>query len=479
MFEKDDHVLAACSGGPDSMALLSLLEELRERMPIGITVAHFNHGLRPAASEDAEFVREQAAGRGLPFAGGSRRVRAYASRRKLNLEEAARTLRYEFLGRAARRAGATKIATGHTMNDQAETFLMRLLRGTGPSGLAGIEPVLRGDACPVVRPLLGVTRGEIEAYVGREGIPYRRDETNLDRRFLRNRIRLELLPLLEREYEPRVVEHLARLSDLVREEEAVFAAMAKGLGEQFILERGRTISLDARTLPLVPRGLGRRLVREFLERLKGDLRSVSFADVEAILGLGDGKEKEVAGGIVLRCERGLISRKLPSPPRTAYERLWDGEGDIQVGPAGMGFRGAAEPRRPPGRRSRTHSISAPKPEDSPPSGPRGLEWDDKSRAAFDLGRLRFPLTVRSRRPGDSYRPLGAPGRKKLKEILRAKGIPRPDRDRLPVFLSGGEIIWMPGLPVAESFKVRPETKLVFSIETLPGEAPGREKRRKG
>jgi len=472
MFEAGDHVLAACSGGPDSMALLCLLEELRRVTPMGISVAHFDHRLRPASGEDAAFVRVEAGRRGLLFVGAARDVKAYAAKKKINLEEAARTLRYEFLRRAARKVGATKIATGHNMNDQAETLLMRLLRGTGPAGLAGIEAVLRGEPCPVVRPLLGLTRGDVEAYVAENGIPFREDESNLDRRFLRNRIRLELLPLLEREYEPRVVEHLVRLSQIIRDEEDVLSGLARELGGQFILERGARLSLDARTLPFVPRALSRHLIREFLRRVKGNLRAVSFADVEAILALGDGKEKEVTKGLVLRREKGLISLKPAIRKRTAYEIVWDGEGEVAIGPAGMRFRGGMEMTGTarPGMRP-APGVPGRRPRGSTDSGPAGRYWnDDRSRAVFDPAKLCFPLTIRSRRPGDAYRPLGAPGRKKLKEILRAKGIPRPDRDRLPVFLSRGEIIWMPGLPVAERFKIGPSTRLVFSIERLPGKS---------
>ncbi len=440
MIVPGDRVLAACSGGPDSVALTSLLLKLREEMPLEVIVAHFNHRIRPEANDDEAFVRELTRSWALPLIAGSKEVRREARRRKINLEESARGLRYEFLRRAARKSGATKIATGHTMNDQAETFLMRLFRGTGLPGLAGIEPVSGPPACPVIRPLLGLRRVDLEAYLREEELGFRTDESNLDRNFLRNRVRLGLLPELEKDYAPRIVEHLAILSSLIREEEALFAGMIRALAEELITRSGGEAALDVRTLSLLPPALARRVLREFIRELKGDLRAVSFEDIERVLGLRDGKETTVKKGLVLGREKGRLFRLRRRAAFPDFETRWDGRQEIKVG--GATFRG---------RRMEKAEIPS-------------LKADDRRRTVVDLAKLRFPLDVRNRRPGDLYRPLGAPGRKKLKEVLRAKGIARNDRDRLPVFLSRGEIVWVPGLPVAEGFKVEAGTRRVFSIE---------------
>jgi tRNA(Ile)-lysidine synthase len=440
MIAPGDRVLAACSGGPDSVALTSLFLKLREEMPLEISVAHFNHRLRPGAKDDEAFVRELTKRWVLPLIAGAKNVRLEARRKKLNLEEAARLLRYEFLRGAARKTGATKIATGHTMNDQAETFLMRLFRGTGLAGLAGIEPVSGPADCPVIRPLLGIRRGDLEAYLRDEGLGFRTDESNLDRRHLRNRIRLGLLPEIERNYEPRIVEHLAALSSLAREEDAILAGIVRELAEEFITRSGGETALDVRTLSLLPPALARRVAREYIRELKGNLRAVSFDDVASVLGLGDGREKTVKKGLILRREKGRLFPVRRKTAARSFEVRWEGKKRITV--AGSTFRARKMAKG-----------------ESPP-----LRGDDRSRATVDLAKLRFPLVVRNRRPGDLYRPLGAPGRKKLKEILRAKGVPREARDRLPVFLSRGEIVWVPGLPVAEKFKVEAATRRLFSIE---------------
>jgi tRNA(Ile)-lysidine synthase len=227
-------------------------------MPLEVHLAHFNHRLRDGADEDERFVRDLARRWVLPFVSEGADVRSHAAKKKLNLEEAGRDLRYDFLRRAAVRTGATKIATGHTMTDQAETVLMRLMRGTGLSGLAGIAAVVAGKPCPIVRPLLGIAGPDLRAWLVAEGIPYREDLSNLDRRFLRNRIRAELLPELGRRYEPRIVAHLARLAAIAGEEDELLGAFVRELADEFIVRKGRDAFLDLKTLPLLLPALARR-----------------------------------------------------------------------------------------------------------------------------------------------------------------------------------------------------------------------------
>jgi tRNA(Ile)-lysidine synthase len=440
LIEPGDKVLAALSGGQDSMALLELLLELRREIPIRVAVAHFNHKLRPGAGEDEAFVKAAARKRGVPCVSGSRNVRLFAKRRRLNLEEAGRELRYEFLRKAARRTGATKIATGHTLTDQAETVLMRIVRGTGLQGLGGIPA--RPDR-GLIRPLLDIERAETEAFCRRRGIPFRTDETNLDRRILRNRIRLETLPAFAR-VDPAVVRHLGRLSGLARDEEELLETVTSTALQELAHREGDAFSLDAGALGLVPRALARRIVRRFLYEHAGDLRGFGFDDVEDILALKEGKQRPLGKWRVVRREAGRIFLKRPeaSAPNRSFEIPWDGKGTLELTGTPGAFRGSIVERR------------------------KGMlpAYEDKKRALLNLASLDFPLTIRSRLPGDKYRPLGAPGTKKLKEILRAKKIPRADRATLPVFLSGKHIVWVPGLPVAERFRLEPRTSKVFIIE---------------
>jgi tRNA(Ile)-lysidine synthase len=477
LIEPGDKVLVAFSGGQDSMALLELLCALRRDMPVGVVVAHFNHKLRPGAGADEAFARAVAQKRRLPVVTGSRNVRLYAKRRRLNLEEAARELRYEFLRKAARRVGATKIATGHTLTDQAETVLMRIIRGTGLQGLGGIA--VRPDEC-LIRPLLEIERAETEAFLRRRGIPFRTDETNLDRRILRNRIRLETLPAFAL-VDPAVVRHLGRLSVLARDEEELLGKVTATAWMELARHDGGVFSLDAVALGELPRALARRVVRRFLSELLGGLRGVSFADAEDILALKEGKEKPVGKRRVIRREAGRLFLKRPGAraPEELFDIRWDGKGTLEL-PGELGrFRGSTV-ERVQGKLSVHDERKRALLKDKFPACDDKKQallknefpaYDDKIRALLNMESLELPLTVRSRLPGDKYRPLGAPGTKKLKEILRAKKIPRAERDRLPVFLSGKHIVWVPGLPVAERFKLKPRTTAVLLIQKLrsPGD----------
>jgi tRNA(Ile)-lysidine synthase len=329
------------------------------------------------------------------------------------------------------------------------------MRGTGLAGLAGIAPVVAGKPCPAIRPLLGIAGPDLRAWLAAEGIPFREDLSNLDRRFLRNRIRAELLPELEARYDPQVIAHLARLAAIAREEDELLAAFVRELADEFIVRKRGGSFLDLKSLPLLLPALARRIAREYLRGLKGDLRNVSYEDVADLLALGEGKDLPLGKGIVLRREEGRVGLKKRKRPVKSYEIRWDGKGEVVVAPAGMVFRSV---RRRAGERGGS------------------FKGDDRTGAVLDLAGLKFPLVIRNRRPGDLYRPLGAPGRKKLKEILRTRGIPSADRDRLPVFLSGGEIVWAPGLPIAEKYKVTGTTENIFSIRLKRGRpfpGPGR------
>ncbi len=470
LIEPGDKILVALSGGQDSMALLELLLELRREIPIRVAVAHFNHKLRPGAGEDEAFVKAAARKRRVPCVTGSRNVRLFAKRRRLNLEEAGRELRYDFMRKTARRIGATKIATGHTLTDQAETVLMRIVRGTGLQGLGGIPA--RPDR-GLIRPLLDIERAETEAFCRRRGIPFRTDETNLDRRILRNRIRLETLPAFAR-VDPAVVRHLGRLSALARDEEELLETVTSTAWQELARRDGDFFSLDAPALGLVPRALARRVVRRFLYEHAGDLRGFGFDDVEDILALKEGKERPLGKWRVVRREAGRIFLKRPgaSAPERPFEIRWGGKGKLELPGDSGTFRGSTVERHKSRQADKDDKKRA-RPKDilpAPDGGTRRLlmddlpAYDDEKRALLNFASLEFPLTVRSRRPGDRYRPLGAPGTKKLKEILRAKRIPRAERDALPLFVSGKHIVWVPGLPVAERCRLKPSTSKVFFIE---------------
>jgi len=438
LLKKKDKILIAYSGGVDSSALLHLLLELREEWSFELFLGHFNHKLRRSAEKDERFIKDMAQKHSLPLFIGREDVQAKAQAMKQNIEETGRKLRYEFLRKKALEIGEAKVATGHTMTDQAETFLMRLMRGSGLRGLSGIFPVVDGL---VVRPLLEVEREDIEAYLKAKKVESRVDESNFDRRFLRNRIRLELLPYIRENFESTIVASLGRITSIIREEDTLLDEIAREKAKNAIMIKRSGVSLELRSLLSLPRAIARRVVRNFISELRGSLRKISFEDVESVLTLAEGKEYSLKEDLVLRREGSQVFLKKKAAP-VQYEYEWDGEGILDIKELGL---------RVKGNRIKEKNIPH-------------FRFDDQTRAFLDLGKLRFPLVVRSRREGDRYHPLGAPGQKKVKEIMRAKGIPLSERGRHPVFLSKGEIVWILGLPVSERFKIEKETAVVFQIK---------------
>ena len=439
LLEKKDKILIAYSGGLDSTGLLSLLLELRKEWAFRLFLGHFNHKLRQNAEADEDFVNQVAQKFSIPLFVDHKDVRNYAQSKRINLEEAGRELRYDFLKKTALEIGKAKIATAHTMTDQAETFLMRLMRGSGLRGLGSIFPV-KGE---IIRPLIQIEREEIELFLKKKKMPFRIDETNFDRRFLRNRIRLELIPYIRENYEPQIVSQLGRTASIIREENVFLEKIGKEKARGAILRKNNQHLLDSKSLSSLPKALARRVIQEFISDLKGDLREISFEDVESVLNLKEGKERPIKKDIVLRREQGLIFLKKKPHPKIRYEYSWNGKSPLEIRELKLRFMGKRIKR-----------------------GKSPLRFDDNTTAFLDLDKLRFPLLVRSRQDGDRYRPLGAPGMKKLKEIMRAKRIPLTERERRPVFLSGGDIVWILGLSVSEKFKVRQGSGNIFMINKL-------------
>ncbi|MCR4408761.1 MAG: tRNA lysidine(34) synthetase TilS [Candidatus Saccharicenans sp.] len=459
LFSPESRLLVAVSGGQDSVALVHLLLELKRDWPgLDVALAHFNHQLRASAAADERFVRQLAKKLLLKLFVGRGRVREFARQNRLNLEEAGRLKRYEFLEKAAEKWGAELVLTAHTMTDQAETVLMRIFRGTGVEGLQAI----RLRAGQVARPLLGLKREELEQYLREKGLKFRVDETNLDTSILRNRIRLELIPQLEKEFDPEVVSHLAQLALIAQDENEALDELTEGMWA--VVTRGCCgrhkhkeesdrhaptspgLELDLRNLREMPVAIARRLVRKFLHLALG-LESPSFEQTQAILALGEGQKFSWGKDKVLINEGGWIKKFEKKSIALKSSIKWSGKESLLFADR-WEFKAEILEAKKAGK----------------------LKYDDASRCYLDAEKLELPFEVRSRRPGDKYRPLGLKGEKKLKDLLREKKIPQAERDILPVFLSGGRIAWVPGLPVADEFKVTPYTRKIFVIEKsdLPG-----------
>lgn len=318
LFGEGDVLIAGVSGGADSTCLAHVLARVVSDLGARfVGLAHLDHGLRPASTADAAFCADLASGLGLAFETRRADIRGEARARGTSIEDAARTVRYGFLNEAAAALGANRIAVGHTRNDQAETVLLRLVRGAGPAGLAGILP----RAGRVIRPLLDVRRAEVEAWLRERSIAWREDESNQDRSIPRNEVRHGILPGLAAAFGDGVVDVLARQATLSRDDADWFEAAATEMAARLVLLEDGAVTVEQAALGALHPALARRVVLAALRRGAGG-RFVGFEHVEAVLGLGSG-----AGGIdlpgqrvELRNGRLRFERQAPDPGRAGRRR---------------------------------------------------------------------------------------------------------------------------------------------------------------
>jgi tRNA(Ile)-lysidine synthase len=455
-------VLVAVSGGADSTALAHLLAAIAPESGFEIAgLAHVNHGLRPGAAVDESFCRELAATLGVRFDAEHLDVAAEARRLRTSIEDAGRRLRYAFLREAASRAGASLLAVGHTLDDQAETVLLALIRGAGPRGLSGMR-TKRGD---VVRPLLREAHQALLDWLSERGLGYREDETNHDPRFLRNRVRHELLPLLRARFSPSMASVLARSSDIAADDADLLEALSRKVEPTVISgEESGVVRLDLAVLLAQPPALARRLALLALQR----------ASVEGARRTGRGSLGFQHGETLLRLARGELNGPVAMPGvKAGLERDQlvlarkqgrKGSKKPEKGPGVNFFRCAlsisGEARVPGGRVLSSELRSA------PADGPVRT---NPCMATIDASTLGGALYVRFRRPGDRFRPLGMSGRKSLQNFFVDRKVPRRERDGVPIVVDADDrIVWVAGYAVSEDFRVREATRDVVILK-LRGE----------
>jgi tRNA(Ile)-lysidine synthase len=441
LLQPGDRVAVAVSGGADSVALLRVLLELRQELGVVLSVAHFHHGIRGAeADADQQFVRELAERYGLELDSGAADVPARARVQKSSLETAARDLRHQWFAALLGKdhGKADKIATAHTLDDQAETVLMRLLRGTGSRGLAGIFPMQRERR--LVRPLLEVTRREVEAYLTAIAQPWREDSSNRDRSHTRNRVRHELLPLLERDFNPAIRHTLADLAEVARAEAEYWNAEASSMLSRLLRagkpsRSGRTSSRDAAqtvAIELDPfQALPLALRRQVLYQLGEQLGiTLEFTHIQQLTELAGGK---------------IQGRRVPLPGGMAALRSFR---ELQFGP---------QQETAPGPDYR-YSLSIPGEVAVPELGSiiraRLVRAGEPSAAGYNAGALLDrtllapELTVRNWRAGDRFFPAKTRSPKKLKDLLQTgrlgQQLSLAQRKTWPVIESAGQIVWVRG-----------------------------------
>ena len=436
MIEKGDRVLVAVSGGPDSVALLHALWSLRDDLDIDLHVAHLNHSFRGEESDsDAKYVADLSGNLGLPFTVEKIDIPHIQKALRLSAEEAARLVRHDFLDRTADQVGATKIALGHTADDQVETVLLNLLRGTGIDGLSGMPPVRDR----LIRPLISVKRSQVEEYVAQNDLHPRTDITNLQPEYTRNKVRLELLPLLRQEFNTDIDAGILRLSELARDDSTYLNMEAANVLSRITIEKDEKLAVDVEGFSALPAALQRRVIREAIRGVRSEITDIGFVHIESIIKLldaGSDFDYDLPKGMFVRRKvkklAFLTKRLYAEPVIYCYELAVPGKTAIPEIDAAVIIESMAklvDPVRPPGSME--------------------IVLDQKCL----VGKLR----VRSWKPGDRIQPFGMTGSKKIQDIFVDAKVPRESRDRVPIMEDGQKIIWVAGFALSDLVKVTEST----------------------
>jgi len=484
LISPEEIVVVGVSGGADSVCLLHVLAKWQKELGIELHVTHLNHQLRGVESEaDAKYVSNLAGSLGIPITVDRQDVAAYRSERNFSVEEAGRELRYAFFARVAREVEANRIGIAHTRDDQVETILMHILRGTGITGLCGLAPcsplpynnqeislpapTSRGSLL-VIRPLLDVTREETMSYCQEHQLNPRIDSSNRSLSFFRNRLRLQFLPLL-RQYNPSIDQALLRLADIAKEDNAFIEQRASELWNEVARQENNTIYLDRKQIASLPIALQRQLLRAAVSKLAGDTRDIEAGHIESarsLLNKPVGKRISLPHGFI--CQGGYSELVVTSPPDES------GSGQSQLPPCPFPPLSGEFPLKVPGKTifpgwkviativgQRANFLSL-----------RGVLGTSEGAcqtnlvAYFDLHKTGTELFVRQRRPGDRFQPLGMNISKKLYEFMVDAKIPRSWRERVPTVCSPRQIIWVAGWRIDDKVKVTEVSKEILRLEFI-------------
>ncbi len=447
LLESGDRVLIGVSGGKDSVTLLDILTQLKSEYDLTLGVAHFDHQLRKNAKKDATFVHQLAARYGFPYFLGSADVRLRAKREKRSIEDAARQARYQFFAGIGEEFRATKLALGHTLDDQVETFFLRLLRGAGLLGLRGI-PIKRKleSRVTLIRPLLYNTSAQICDYLKEQELPYREDVTNQDTIYARNKIRHELLPWLKQELNPNLIETISRTQQLILQtNEYLDSLVNQHFAKLKLRQEKQLISLDNKKFLRLNRLIQSLILRRAISLLNSQSQEIGFDHIDAIV-------DKIAEKILFRVQlpnnlwvesktNSLIIRqshtKIAARSQRKYKLTVPGITRLTA----LGYELSCSLVE---RAQLNKSINSDK--------------HSKLAELVDFDKIRGTLHVRTRRPGDWFVPLGLKGRKKLQDFFVDQKISHEKRDRVPLVCDDESIIWVVGHRLSDAYRVDNQTK---------------------
>lgn len=447
LIKSGDRVVVGVSGGADSVALLYVLKELAPTFSLELHAAHLNHLLREEAGEDAAFVQEFARSLGVPVTVGFARVARLAREHKMSIEEAGRWARYGFLRYVAKGFKAQRIAVGHHAGDQVETVIFNFLRGTGPAGLTGI-PVQNRET---IRPLLGITREEIEEYCSIKGLTWCTDLTNLTTDYQRNRIRVELLPYLRQSFNPRVDRSITRLSDIMTAENAFLDNLVERVLQDIAQVQDGEILVPLRALFSLPIALRRRLLRHLIDKKGSGLQDFGYRHCDDCLSFLEdsrpGGELHLPQGLRLAKNSsyftvvGSSTEEIPQD----VNHILNVPGETKIPELELSIRAEIKPYQ--GFSDQFFYF-----------------LPESYQVCFDYDKIKWPLSVRTRLKGDRVRTYGLEGTKKLKKLFGELKIPPRKRDIIPLVVSGDEIHWVVGYRRGASAPVTSETQRILFLQ---------------
>jgi tRNA(Ile)-lysidine synthase len=447
MLDPADKILVAVSGGPDSIALLHSLYSIRSSFGLKLHIFHLNHMIRGKNSaEDALFVQEQAQTLNVPLTSLSFDIPADVKGRNQSLQDAAREVRYRLLDQVCDELRFNKIATGHNADDQVETFLMRIIRGAGLSGLTGIPPVRDR----IIRPLIEVSREEIEKYLVDSKVGYRLDESNLKMDYLRNRVRHQLIPLCSEEnkgFRDNVLNTIALFSG---DEDFLKGIADQSFQEVAYYENEGILVLEHTGFSKLDVAIQRRILRKALELIKGDLKEIEFKHIESVLSEMDENgsgETDLPGGIVILNEYGniVVASKEEIDRQSRFEN-----DEVEINIPGI----TPIPSLGVDMIAGLEDIQR-----------VSVDRNKKGKKAYlDFRKVELPLQVRTRIPGDRFIPLGMSSEKKLQDYFVDNKIPKRKRNRIPIIESQGQIVWIGRMAIDDRVKVTKDTEKVLVLE---------------
>lgn len=444
MLKSGDKVVVGVSGGPDSLCLLHILNELHEDYEFSLYAAHLNHKFRgEAADADAEFVGEICNKWGIPVFIEVFDVPAYIEETGLSPEDAGREIRYRLFDSVCERVGGNKIAVAQNLNDHVETILMRLMRGSGIDGLKGIEAV-RGR---IIRPLIETERDRIEKYCTENNLTPRLDKTNLEPIYQRNKVRLELIPYIEKHFNPNIMMTLSRFSEIIKDENELLEAEAEASLEEIAEIFENRIVIDVPKFIYIHKALKRRIIRQCTEKIAKTLNGFEFKHFESVLEL---EGKHTGAAVILphkiqayrSYDKLILSKHIVKDDKKCYHKLkcdFDNSIDTAYGRITIKRRKADD----------IGEIKA-----------------RKDVICIDPSKVKEGLVLRFRQAGDIFAPIGMKGTKKLKKYLIDEKVPRDERDELELIADGNEIVWIVGGRLSERYKITDSTSEVVFIKYI-------------